>query len=72
MISKDEWFSWRGHPVTKAYLNLLEQLRKEHLENQGVDLDSVEKTALRAAYVTGVCQGLLEAIEMEPEETNDE
>jgi len=72
MISKSDWASWKSHPVTKAYMNLLEQLRQETLQDVGVDLDSVEKTALRAAYVTGICQGLLEAIEMEIEETDDE
>lgn len=70
MISKDDWHSWANHPVTRIYKDLVQQAMAE-IEFV-VDLSSVEKTALEAAYRSGVRFGLQEALEMEPEEFDED
>jgi hypothetical protein len=71
-MNPEDWASWKSHPVTKYYMRLLEQTETHIASDFGYDPESVEKTALFAAYQTGLRHGLREAIEMEPEAEEDD
>lgn len=62
MIDKEDWLSWKNHPVTRAYRDLIQQ-EMATMEFH-VDLDSVDKTALAAVYNVGRRIGLQEAIDL--------
>lgn len=63
-ISKDQFDEWMENPVTKAYFRSVANKADKILQPE-VDLESVEITALRAAYKAGIVHGLKEAIDVE-------
>ena len=74
MISKEDLSDWNSHPVTQA---IFSQVKKQvnELNSESVLMDTVDKTAMRAAYNDGKVSGaeaMLEAYEEleDPEEVS--
>ncbi len=70
-LTRDDWTSWRNHPVSKIWRELL-QREAEDMQVTMYHPDSVEKTALACAHLTGVIEGIELALGIEPEFMDDE
>jgi len=79
-IDEDEFREWLKMGITRRILRQLREIRddqREVLASGVLDFDSVERTALRTARVTGIIEGLdvllsLKHSEGQPEEISDE
>lgn len=63
-MTQDDFDEWLEHPTTKAVFVVIEaQSRMVDLKDL-VRLDSVEETALNAAYASGMQDGIHRVLEM--------
>ena len=66
-MTKDDWLSWKENPITQQFFKLLGGELDALRADVGWDPESVDATALRAAYNSGAiatCEYLTSA---EPE-----
>ena len=71
-MKSEDWVDWKTHPVTREVFREIERILIDKRESiAAVDLDSMERTALRAAHFAGVVEGLRMLTEIEPEIDSD-
>lgn len=64
MITKEEWFEWKGHPVTEM---ILREALEEMQQGVGHLIERAGDEPLKDKFATGKIKGLLWFIDYEPE-----
>jgi hypothetical protein len=73
-ISEEEFSEWLHNSTTRKVLAIMTELKtayeRQLIQGGTVTIDSVERTALLTATITGKIQGINELLELQPEIEN--